>query len=540
MRLLGICGGLLLIVCRTSSAEDGVIRFEDVTSATRLATHLESTPAARPWRYAHGAAWGDINNDGRPDLYAGAFAARKWFTGSEAPQPNWLFLNRGATFESVNESDVQFRDGTSRCAGSLFADLDQDGDLDLIVANHVMRAEQGGSRLFENLGDSKFRDVTPNAAPWTSGLGMRNVAVIDLDDDGRLDLILADGSYGKNANARAKLIALQNEGAWRFRDVTSKIGLPAGDTLGLGLAVGDVNDDGKLDVFVAGCNRLFVSTEAARFREAMPGKLSMPAADVSEGSHCGAAFGDLDGDGDLDLVTTEHGVPARIHVFQNRGVKNAEPDLIEVSQEIGLGELFPKGTRELPIKTAHVSLQDFDNDGRIDLLLTVIAKSADGVLQPVVLKNLSSRPGELRFQPLPFDRMTTYYAPGPVADFDRDGRLDIFLPSWFENVPNALFRNVTEGGHWLTVRVVGQSPKRNSMGVGATVRIFAAGHLGDDPHRMGRADISIGNGYASGEEALAHFGLGKQTTCDVLVSWGQQHVERKNVSIGKLLTIEVP
>ncbi len=67
-------------------------RFEDVTEQTGLAKLLEKHPQHKPWRFAHGAGWGDVNGDGRPDLYIGAFAARAWFQGDQAPVPNMLFL----------------------------------------------------------------------------------------------------------------------------------------------------------------------------------------------------------------------------------------------------------------------------------------------------------------------------------------------------------------------------------------------------------------------------------------------------------------
>ena len=499
--------------------------FEDVTESSGLSAQFENVPGRRPWRFAHGAAWGDVDGDGRPDLFAGAFAGRKWFTGDDAPVPNLLLLNRKTGFVRADAEPLEARAANARCAGAAFLDLDNDGDLDLVVTNHVQKSDQGGSRLFENQGDGKWKDVTPDEAPWTSGLGMRNVSALDVNRDGRLDLILTDGSYGKGAEQRAKLWVLANRGGWKFEDVGESLGFPAGNTLGLGLAVGDVNDDGAFDLFVAGCNRLFVSDVSGKYREAHAGRFQFPPADAKEGLHCGAAFGDLNGDGLLDLVTTEHGVPARLHLFHNRGVKEGAPDLVEVSESTGIGGLLPKGTRELPIKTAHVALRDMDNDGRIDIVTTLLATNDAGQLQPVVLRNLSDRGGPLKFSPFPTDRLTTYYAPGPVADFDRDGRVDLFLPSWFEQVPNRLYRNTTKGGHWLTVRVIHSFEGDNPMGIGAVVRAYSTGHLGEPEHLLGRSDIAVGTGYASGEEALAHFGLGEATRCDLRITWGQHRID---------------
>lgn len=513
--------------------------FEDVSESSGLVAHFEHQPGKRPWRYAHGAAWGDVDGDGRPDLFAGAFAGRKWFTGDDAPVPNLLLFNRKDGFVRVDAEPLEARAGNARCAGAAFLDLDNDGDLDLVVTNHVQKSDQGGSRLFENQGAGKWKDVTPDEAPWTSGLGMRNVSSLDVNHDGRLDLILTDGSYGKGADRRAKLWVLANRGGWKFEDVGESLGFPAGNTLGLGLAVGDVNDDGTFDLFVAGCNRLFVSDASGKYREAHVGRFQFPPADVKEGLHCGAAFGDLNGDGLLDLITTEHGVPARLHVFHNRGVKDGAPDLVEVSETSGLGGLLPKGTRELPIKTAHVALRDMDHDGRVDIVTTLLATNEAGKLQPVVLRNLSERGSELRFEPPPHERLVTYYAPGPVADFDRDGRVDLFLPSWFEQVPNRLYRNTTKGGHGLTVRVTGSGKNANTMGIGAVVRAYSAGHVGEPEHLLARHDITVGTGYASGEEALAHLGLGEVTRCDIRVTWRSKNVEAVDVVADRLVIIPV-
>lgn len=527
-----------LCIVQTLFAQSPIV-FEDVTEQTGLAAILETQAGQRPWRYAHGAGWGDADGDGRVDLYIGAFAARPWFEGDQAPLPNRLLLSRGGRFESAGTAELQFADRNSRCAGVLWVDLDNDADLDLVVANHVTNARHGGSRIFENLGAAQFQDVTPATATWPGRIGMRNVSAVDFDRDGRLDLLIADGSYGRAASQAARLMALRNQGGFQFSDATQDLGLPADETTGLGLALGDVNDDGSFDVFVAGSNRLLVTTSSGGYREATPGRFAFEPADAREGLHCGAAFGDLDGDGRLDLVTTEHGVPARIHVFHHRGTRDGEPLLEEVTAELGLGDLFPTGTRENPIKTAHVAICDMDLDGRRDVLLTVVYQDERGHVQPVVLRNISTGRGHLQLTRPPYDKLTTYYAPGPVADYDGDGKLDIFLPSWFENVPNRLLRNVTSGGHWLVVRVVGAADRQsNSMGVGAVVRAYRAGHLGSADHLLGRADIAVGTGYASCEEAVAHIGLGEEARCDVAVTWNGKTVGRKDVAADQRLVVE--
>lgn len=536
--------GLLAVSAGLATAEEPIV-FQDVTAETGLARHLEKHPRHRPWRYAHGAGWGDVNNDGRPDLYVGAFAARKWYEGADAPVPNMLFLNGEDGFTLAEDETVQFLERDARCAGVLFADLDNDGDLDLLVANHVQRqGRHQGSKLFENLGRGKFRDATPPGDAWPATIGMRNASAIDVNGDGLLDLVLADGSYGRDAEAKAKLLVLENKGDFRFDEVSARLGLPQNKTQGLGLAVGDVNQDNVPDVFVAGSNRLFVSEGPGKYREAHPGRFAMPPADKNEGLHCGAAFGDLNGDDLLDLVTTEHGVPARIHIYVNRGVKNGIPDLVEVTQSAGAGRLFPRGTREGPVKTTHVALRDMDNDGRPDLVLAVVYRDDRGRLQPVVLRNLSEPGGELKFTEPPYERMVGYYAPAPLADYDRDGRVDLFMASWFENLPNRLFRNVTPGGNWLTVRVEperagGREPRLNPMGIGAIVRVYRAGHAGEARHQLGRCDIAVGTGYAGCEEALAHLGLGGVKQCDVVVTWGGHEARQTNVPANQAMTMKM-
>src|SRR5262249_26461452 len=121
-------------------------------------------------------------------------------------------------------------------------------------------------------------------------------------------------------------------------------------------------------------------------------------------------------------------------------------------------------------------------------------------------------------------------------DFDRDGRVDLMLPSWFEDVPNRLFRNATPGGHWLTVKVSSRRKEQNTQGIGAIVRAYAAGHLGDFKHLLGRRDIVVGVGYASGEESLAHLGLGSAEAVDLRIDWGGDRRDFPGVPTDQFLT----
>lgn len=332
-----------------------------------------------------------------------------------------------------------------------------------------------------------------------------------------------------------------NTGKLTFEDGRERLGFPPDGTTGFGLAVGDVNDDGRFDFFVADCNRLFVSGPDGRHQEVQPGVFLKPQGRDRESRTCGAVFGDVTGDGLLDLVTSEHGAEAQVRLYVNTGITDGKPHFRHVTQESGLeGPLPRRGVTDLAVKSGQVAIVDLDNDGRKDIWLGVIWRDAENLLQPLVFRNLGTRSdGGTRFSRPALDRIVSYYACAPLADFDRDGSVDCFMAAWFkwDEAPSILFRNVTDGGHWLTVQVKA-SGKRNTMGIGAVVKTFVAGRAGDPKALIQRHDIAIGTGYASGEEALAHLGLGTNAVVDLVVRWGEETRLLKNQPADRRVSID--
>jgi hypothetical protein len=130
-----------------------------------------------------------------------------------------------------------------------------------------------------------------------------------------------------------------------------------------------------------------------------------------------------------------------------------------------------------------------------------------------------------------------YFPAGPSGDFDGDGRLDLFLINWFQGNHCRLLLNAAAPRHWLDVRVVGKTVNR--MGIGSAVRLYKPGMLGRPEGLIGHQQIQIGFGYASGQAAVCHFGLGDHAVVDVQATLPNGAViARPGVKADQVLTIE--
>ncbi len=508
--------------------------------------------------HGHGAAWGDLDGDGWLDLYVGTFH-------SEGP-PNLLLLNRQGRFVLDDQESVRI---STRATGIVFADLDNDGDLDLYVASMPGPARSrlaertgrvlAGCSLFRNDGGGKFANVSEQNGACPPEFGGRSVAVLDYDGDGLLELLVGeDPNPGYNGSPTKSSRLFHNRGGLQFADVSREAGIPEGIP-GLGVAAADVNNDGRPDFFLAssgGGNRLFLNEGSGTLREA-PGSRDTFAWPSSGGDNmvCGVAFGDVNRDGLLDVVIGQHYErpwvdPVANRLYLNRGINDGVPTFEDVTEQAGLVPL--------PMKAPHVEIQDFDNDGRPDIA-TSIVKFADGRPHPVIFRQITEcvpggvpkfhaaalevnafpapddkavqRSGAL-FDKILQDRTIIYSAPGPSADYDFDGRLDLFLPSWWTEAPSLLLHNETPGGHWLDVIVEGKDGV-NRQGIGSRVRIYPARRTGEYTLPIGEREIGVGFGYASGQAAIAHFGLGdfERVDIEVVLPHGRGTVKRNDVGV---------
>jgi len=489
----------------------------------------------------HGAGWGDIDADGWPDLYIGTFHYAE-------TQPNMLLRNRQGQFTVDRQDALRI---SARSTGVLFADLDNDGDLDLYVGS--MPTPEGSRRatrlgyplvgcsMFRNDGRGQFTDISKGNAACPTEFGGRSATVLDFDGDGLLDLLVGEEPVsGYNGSPTHTSRLFRNLGGLRFQNVSKQVGIPTG-AAGLGVAAADINNDGWPDLFLASTlgNYLLMNDGTGKFHE-LPGARETFAWPTAKGDDmvCGIAISDVNGDALPDIVLGQHygspwKNPIANRLYLNQGVKDDAPPFIDVTDAAGL---IP-----LPLKAPHVEIQDFDNDGRPDIFTSIVT-FADGRPHPVIFRNTDVRNGIPNFQQFALglndfptdadrairrsgkffekmvaDRKIVYSAPGPTCDFDRDGRLDMVLPSWWKELPSLLLKNESKAGHWINVKVSGRK-NVNSMGIGSRVDIYKPGHAGNAKARLGSREIAVGFGYASGQEAIAHFGLGDMESCDVVVT----------------------
>lgn len=530
--ILGRSGLLLTLLAALPAASLGQgITFNDVTGEAGLIEPLAGI-------MGHGGAWGDFDGDGLIDLFLGGFCDRpnNEYKPAAGPVPSRLFRNLGnGKFELVQKSPAEF---FGRCSGAVFADLDNNGTLELYAANNARPVKpantpepQASSRvrlsnLFRN-DQGKLSDISETSGACPRNLySARNIGVFDYDNDGLLDLLVVEDIFIK----KPRTALLRNKGNLQFEDVTQAAGLP--DNLhGLGLAVADLNGDGRPDFFVPHSNRLFLSDGKGKYTEPAALKELFAWKPLNgEDWPCGAAFADLNRDGRLDLVLGIHYVKARNKVYLNQGLKDGVPMFRDVTAEVGL-------PAEVPQKCPHVEVQDFDNDGWPDIYMSAAWLDDQGAVTPLIFRNTGLRDGLPHFESTrKIDGPMVYYPAGPSGDYDNDGRIDLFLINWFQGNHSRLLHNTSAPRNWLDVQVVGK--KMNRMGIGAQVKVFPVLQVRPAESLLGFQEISTGYGYASGQPAIAHFGLGEHPRVAVEIKFPSGKTIMRDSVANKRLVVE--
>jgi hypothetical protein len=322
----------ILITCVGQSRvfhNTGKGSFTEVTRASGLQGHSG---------FSTSALWFDYDRDGLLDLFICNYVRwspehdvfcsvdgqRKSYCTPEAYRGDtcWLFHNRGnGTFEDVTASSGIF-DSSSKSLGVAMIDYDQDGWPDLLVANDTQP-----NKLYRNLGNGKFKEAGVDAGLAFSAEGKARagmgVDVGDFENSGRLGIAITNFD-----NEMIGLYHAARPGIFDDISVAAGIGLPSRNTLGFGCAFLDVDLDGALDLAVANGHidetvrnihgnvgyaqapQLFLNQGGGKFRDV--------AAETGGGFQTprvgrGLAYGDFDGDGDLDILITTNNGPAFLY-----------------------------------------------------------------------------------------------------------------------------------------------------------------------------------------------------------------------------------
>lgn len=311
---------------------------------------LEDTPELNILNYLYfydggGVALGDINNDGFVDIF---------LTGNETADR--LYLNQGDfRFEDITSRAGIAADPGSWSAGATMADINGDGYLDIYISRVNYLNKSGANQLYINNGDGTFTEKASEFGLDFTGYSTQAV-FFDYNNSGRLDMFLlnhsfhSDRTYGQASELRgipdpkAGDRLFRNDGN-RFTDVTEEAGIyNSALGYGLGVAVSDINKDGRPDIYVGNDfhedDYLYLNNGDGTFTEALYSSIGH-----TSGSSMGNDIADFTNNGYVDIISLDM-MPEDRELFMRSG----GPDLYTVSQtkkDFGFGEKNGRNTLQL-------------------------------------------------------------------------------------------------------------------------------------------------------------------------------------------------
>ena len=415
--------------------------------------------------YGMGVTVGDFNNDGYPDIYVSNHG------------PNTLYQNRGdGTFADVSKSSGL--EGNESSVGSTWFDYDNDGFLDIYVGNYIkfdpkynlfyapdgfpgpMSYDAESDRLYHNLGDGKFEDVTEEMGVLNSLGRAMGVGAADYDNDGYVDIFVANDHMAN--------YLYHNEAGQGFKD----LGVMSGVAF---------NQVGEATISMA------------------------------------VDFADFNGDGLIDLFVSDDGYCS---LFQNMGGGL----FTELSYKAGIA--IPSGQ----FVGWNSSFIDYDNDGDLDIF------KVNGELKHLYGQEdqLFSYAGDGQYEDIslasgPYFQEERVGRGGCFGDYDNDGDLDAYIVNLDDS---GVFLRNDKGSknHWIEIKLVGTTSNRD--GIGARIKIKSSG-------KVQTTQKKSASGYLSQNDPRIHFGLGESDVVEEIeVVWPSGKVQTlQNIKAGQVLEI---
>jgi hypothetical protein len=437
----------------------GGARFADVT-----ATVGGGDPG-----YGMGCAVGDADQDGDPDVYVTNVG------------PNTLLLNDGGTLGAAPLEAGVSDEGWGTSAA--WVDIDADGDLDLYVVNYLRWSPEREIECHSPQGGRDYCSPTSYDAP-------------------------------------ARDVLYRNEGGGRFRDVSEAAGLGAAFGNGLGVASGDLDLDGWVDLYVANDmmpNQLWTNRGDGTFVDRALFSGCAVNRDGAAEAGMGAVALDVEDDGDLDLFVT-HLRDETNTFYCNQGGRFSDQTSV-----LGLGG------PSLPFTGFGVGFQDFDRDGTLDAYVANGAVTrgrrardpSDPYAEPNQLfRGVTDAAGSVRFEELlprggTAEELLGSSRGAAFGDLDEDGDADVVVVDSGARVK--LLLNQAAGGHWIGLRVLERS---GGDAEGARLTLECSGKR---RYRW----VTSGGSYCSASDARALCGLGAdRAPTTVVVRWTDQSEER--------------
>ncbi|MFT6148300.1 MAG: putative repeat protein (TIGR01451 family) [Saprospiraceae bacterium] len=476
-----------LIIDRTLLTTETIIsgifdgEFQQATEATGVLICSDIilpqnivTPQANTWS----VAWGDYNNDCYPDLFIANY---------DSDEANILYKNNGDGTFTETSTALFGADMASSTVGT-WGDYDNDGDLDLFVANNIGT----GNYLYRNENGTSFTRIYND--PIVNDLGYAHGATwVDYDNDGFLDMFTAEFFTTRFNNL------YHNNGDGTFtKNTTANIALDAASSVAG--VWGDYDNDGDQDLFVANTNNennlLYRNEGNGNFT-----KITTGAIVTDGGQSVGGSWGDYDNDNDLDLFVSNSGLQNNF-LYKNNGDGTFT--------KITTGDIVTDGGH-----SHGSSWGDVDNDGFLDLLVTNDQNSVNYLY----LNN-----GDGTFNKI--DHRLSLFTTGggnsfgsAFADFDNDGDLDLFVANHADQ-SNVLIQNynaASSDANFINIKLNGTNS--NAAAIGSRIAVKAT--IDGTSMWLNREIAGLtGGGIGGQNDVRAHFGLGNATIIDsLIVTW---------------------